>query len=131
MSAVVVGYVPGAVGQAALERAAEEARFRGVPLVVVNTTRGDALVDDRFLQGAAVDSLRAELSTLQGVEAELRQVTDGRDIAEALDDVSTEVGADLVVIGLHRRTPVGKLILGSAASRILLTVRAPILAVKP
>jgi nucleotide-binding universal stress UspA family protein len=129
MSAVVVGYVPGPEGRAALARGVEEARFRRTRLVVVNTTRGDALVDERYLQGGAVDALAAELAALD-VEAELRQDGSGEDVAEDLDRIAEEVDAELVVIGLRRRTPVGKLILGSAASRILLTVARPVMAVK-
>jgi len=129
MSAVVVGYVPSDEGRAALRAGAAEARLRGGRLVVVNTTRGDALVDDRFLAGDALDDLRAELATLD-VEAELRQPQTWDDVAEDLDAVADEVGADLIVIGLRRRSAVGKLILGSAASRILLTAHHAVLAVK-
>ena len=129
MSAVVVGYVPSPEGRAALTRGVQEARFRKARLVVVNTSRGDALVDERYLQEGAVAALQAELAALD-VEAELRQTSDGQDVAEDLDRIATEVDAELVVIGLRRRTPVGKLILGSAASRILLTVHQPVLAVK-
>jgi nucleotide-binding universal stress UspA family protein len=129
MSAVVVGYVPSAEGRAALERGVLEARIRGARLVVVNATRGDALVDERFLPAAGVAALQAELDALD-LPAELRQVAEGDDIAEDLDRIADEVDAELVVIGLRRRTPVGKLILGSAASRILLSVGRPVLAVK-
>ncbi len=126
---VVVGYLPGAEGRAALERGIIEARLRGTNLVVVNTSRGDALVDERYLQGSAVEALRGELAGLD-VPAELRQVDTGADVAEHLDEIAEEADAELVVIGLRRRSPVGKLILGSAASRILLTVGRPILTVK-
>jgi nucleotide-binding universal stress UspA family protein len=47
-----------------------------------------------------------------------------------LVNVAEEVGADFLVIGLRRRTPVGKLILGSDAQRILLDATCPVLAVK-
>jgi len=129
MSAVVVGYVPGPQGRAALDRGITEARVRGIRLVVVNTSRGDALVDERFVQGSAADELRAELASLD-VPAELRQAGFGGDVAENLDTIADETDAALIVIGLRRRSPVGKLILGSAASRILLTVGRPVLAVK-
>ena len=43
---------------------------------------------------------------------------------------ANETDADLIVIGLRRRTPVGKLILGSNAQRILLDAPCAVLAVK-
>ena len=129
MTAVVVGYLPSPEGRAALARGIAEAELRGTRLVVVNATRGDALVDERFVQGTARDDLAAELAQVP-VPAELRQLSDGRDIAQQLEDVALETGADLIVIGLRHRSPVGKLILGSAASRILLSVSIPVLAVK-
>ena len=129
MTAIVVGYVPGPEGQAALARGMAEAQLRATRLIVVNATRGDALVDERYLQGDARDELGVQLAAAP-VPTELRQLSDGRDIAEQLESTAVEAGADLIVIGIRHRSPVGKLILGSAASRILLTVSIPVLAVK-
>jgi nucleotide-binding universal stress UspA family protein len=121
--------VPNPRGRAALEHALRECRSRGARLVVVNNSRGDALVDEDYLQGAAVDELTAELQT-SGVPFELRRPVRGRDVAEELSDAVADTGAELVVIGLRRRSAVGKLLMGSAAQRILLDVECPILAVK-
>lgn len=129
MSAVVVAYVPTPQGEAALSAGVAEAEQRGVPLVVVNTTRGDSLVDSRYLQGGAADELRTRLAGLR-VEAELRQVSAGQDIVEDLSRVADEFDAALVVIGLRKRSPVGKLLLGSAATRILLGMDRPVLSVR-
>ena len=129
MSAVVVGYVASPEGRAALDAGISEARVRGARLVVVNTTRGDALVDDRFLAGEELSALQAELDALD-LETELRQPQSWDDVADDLDAIADEVDADVIVIGLRRRSAVGKLILGSAASRILLTAHHAVLAVK-
>jgi nucleotide-binding universal stress UspA family protein len=129
VSAVVVGYIPSPQGRAALTRGITEAQLRDTRLVVVNTTRGDALVDERYLQNDARDSLIAELEQA-GVPAELRQIDDGRDVADVLETIATELSADLIVIGLRRRSMVAKLILGSAATRILLTSSHPVMSVK-
>ncbi|WP_116950717.1 universal stress protein [Jiangella endophytica] len=131
MTAIVVGYVPKSEGRAALRRAAEEARLRGARLVVVNSARGGRDFDDE-------DAVRAdaELAAVSqqlkdaGIEAEVRQLVRGMDVAEDLIAVAEEHAADIIVIGLRRRSPVGKLILGSNAQRILLDAPCPVLAVK-
>jgi nucleotide-binding universal stress UspA family protein len=65
-----------------------------------------------------------------GVEHELRQLVRGFEPAEDLISIAESVDAELSVIGLRRRSPVGKLILGSNAQRILLDAKCPVLAVK-
>jgi nucleotide-binding universal stress UspA family protein len=126
---VVVGYVPNPRGLAALGHALAECRRRGARLVVINNSRGDALVDEDYVQGEALEQLRAELGR-SGVPFEVRQPVRGRDVAEELAAAVEETAAELVVIGLRRRSAVGKLLMGSAAQRILLDVECPVLAVK-
>jgi nucleotide-binding universal stress UspA family protein len=131
MGSIVVGYVPKAEGRAALRRAGEEARLRGSRLVVVNSHRGGREFDreDAIQSEAQLEEVRSELNEA-GIDHEVRQLVRGMDPAEDLVNVADEVGAELIVIGLRRRTPVGKLILGSNAQRILLDSRCPVLAVK-
>lgn len=126
---VVVGWTADARGRAALVQGAHVARLRGEELVVVNATTGTAVVDDRFAGASALEEVRRLLASL-GVDAEVRQPV-VRDVTEALLDVAEEVAATVLVIGLRHRSPVGKLIMGSTAQRILLDARCPVLAVKP
>jgi nucleotide-binding universal stress UspA family protein len=126
---VVVGYAPGPIGDAALARAVAEARLRDGRLVVVNSSRGDALVDNRYLQEDEARELGRRLDST-GVPWSLHQPVRGRDAAEEVLQAAEDARADLVVIGLRHRSPVGKLILGSTAQRVLLDARCPVLAVK-
>jgi len=125
---VVVGYVPRAEGEAALRHAVAEARSRDTRLVVVNTSRGDALVDERFADG---DQLAALEGRLGGVPHAVVHTISGREASEEILAAAREHQADLVVIGLRRRSPVGKLIMGSTAQKVLLDAPCPVLAVKP
>ena len=131
MTAIVVGYVPKAEGRAALRRAAEEARLRGARLIVVNSARGgrDFDDDDAVKADAELVTVSQQLKDA-GIEAEVRHLVRGMDVAEDIIAVAEEHAADFIVIGLRRRSPVGKLILGSNAQRILLDAPCPVLAVK-
>lgn len=127
---VVVAYAPRPDGRAALHRAVEEARLRGLRLVVVNASRGDALLDPGFAAPDDVAEVRAWLEET-GVPHEFRQLPSGKEPADQVVDIADDLDAELIVIGMRRRSPVGKLLLGSTAQRVLLESPCPVLAVKP
>jgi len=131
MATIVVGYVPKPEGEAALARAIEEARLRDARLVVVNSHRGGSEFDTEAA-GEAESQLHAVRATLDasGVDYDIRQLVRGYEPAEDLISIADANKAELIVIGLRRRTPVGKLILGSNAQRVLLDAHCPVLAVK-
>jgi nucleotide-binding universal stress UspA family protein len=128
--AVVVGYVPTPEGLAALRQAAQESLLRRVRLVVINSTQAgkDLVPGDAERYELALQEVRKELDGA-GIEHEERMLA-GSEPADDLIAVAAEVSADCLVIGLRRRTPVGKLILGMNAQRILLEASCPVLAVK-
>lgn len=128
MSTIVVAWTPDGHGRAALVHAVAEARMRGLGLLVVNATRGDALVDDRFASDEHLAGVRADLDEA-GLTYDVRQSV-GADVGDQVLEVAAEVDASLIVLGLRRRTPVGKLLMGSVAQRILLGAHCPVLAVK-
>jgi nucleotide-binding universal stress UspA family protein len=115
---IVVGYSAKPEGRAALKRALSEARLRSAALVVVDTS-----------PEMEADDLAAELAA-SGVTYEIRTPADVDDSAEELIRTAETTEADFIVIGLRRRSPVGKLLLGSNAQRVLLDAACPVLAVK-
>ena len=71
-----------------------------------------------------------ERLTASGLDFDTRQLVRGFEPAEDLISIAEANNAGLLVIGLRRRSPVGKLILGSNAQRVLLDAPCPVLAVK-
>ena len=131
MSTIVVGYVAKPEGRAALTRAVAEARLRKAKLVVINSTKGGSMseIDQSVETDEALAQVAQELKT-EGIEFDVRALVRGAEPADDLIAVAEETKADFIVIGLRRRSPVGKLILGSNAQRILLDAPCPVLAVK-
>ena len=126
---IVVGYVPTPEGEAALAAAITEAKRREEPLHVVNSARGDTLSDPRYASEDNLDEVRGRLDS-SGVAYEIKQFVRGHEASEEIVEAADRLKASLIVIGLRRRTPTGKLITGSQAQRILLDANVPVLAVK-
>ncbi|MEV0722611.1 universal stress protein [Micromonospora purpureochromogenes] len=127
---VLVAYVPTPEGDAAFTAAVAEAGRRQERLVVFNSPREGAPVSTDM---AGEDGVRAmvDRATAAGVDVEIRQDPHAGDLADEVVRVADAIDASVIVIGLRRRSPVGKLIMGSAAQSILLEADRPVLAVKP
>lgn len=126
---IVVGYTADQFGHAALEHGIAEAKLRDTSLLVINSTSGDAYVDSRFAGGARVQDVEARLAQC-GVAFELVQPV-GVDAVEELLTAMDRPEAELLVVGIRHRSPVGKLLLGSVAQKLILECPKPVLAVKP
>ena len=126
---VLVGFVPTPEGRAALRRGVLECRLRDTRLIVVNS-------EYRSIEATEVDSTAAELRAVctelevDEPEFEVHRLQNAYEPADHVLAVAEETEADLIVIGLRKRTAVGKLILGGSAQRILLDAACPVLAVK-
>ena len=109
--AILVAVTDSGEGDLALARAVDEAELRRTPLLVANL----------------------RLSPLEApADAKVLERPPNVDVADhvlaLLDEHAGEV--ELLVIGMKRRSPVGKALLGSLAQRLLLAANVPVLAVK-
>jgi nucleotide-binding universal stress UspA family protein len=96
---------------------------------LLNTSRGDTYIDSRYANQDELDAAEARLRE-RGVEVTIHQAAGTGDVANELLRAAEAEDVTLIVLGLRRRSPVGKLILGSTAQRVLLESPVPVLAVK-
>ena len=126
---VVVGYAANAEGEAALRHGTAEAVVRSEDLVVVFTSRSDFGVDSSSSEEEQLARL-GEALEVSGVAHEVVHVARRRDAADEILAAVESHHASLVVMGLKRRSPLGKLLLGSNVQRVLLEADCPVVVVK-
>lgn len=114
-------------GRAALAEALREATSPGEEVILRPAVRHTPAPDPTDL-GA---EFATDLTSLTAAGGSV--VVDHGDLADPSDSVvqiAQRRDARLIVVGLRHRTPVGRMLLGSTAQRILLDATRPVLAVK-
>lgn len=129
---IAVGFIRTEEGTAALDAARKEARERDASLLVVHSMRGGERDEGEIAatHDEALAKIEEEL-TAEGIDYEVKRYARGASPSEDLLQAAEDEDVDLLVIGIRRRTPVGKLLLGSNAQDIILHADCPVLAVKP
>jgi nucleotide-binding universal stress UspA family protein len=128
---VVVGHQASTTGRLIIEEGAKEASFRHTSLSVVHVAEGvdvDLIEDQKTRLRNEITNV-LEGANLAQVEWTLHVAT-GVDVAETVLNHLDDADVELLVIGARRRTPVGKLIMGSVTQSILLRADVPVLVVK-
>ncbi len=131
MGSIVVGFVDSPEGHAALDEAVGLARLRGETIAVVHSMIGGThehaadYVKSADAMAAAHDRLHVA-GAPHCTHEYVRGNTPARDLLLAVE----EHDADLLVIGIRRRSSTGKLLLGSNALEVLHDAEVPVLCVK-
>ena len=148
---ILAAYKPSPLGDAVLAAATREARLRSAKLLLARHVRQEAsrvsgplaLMDPGSPQAAApaggneeIAKLREDLEALAwqvrsgGVDCDAVLIADADNPAEALLDLARNAHVDLMVVGIRRRSAVGKAVLRGEAQRLLLEAECAVLAVK-
>lgn len=134
--AIIVGLSDTPLGRFAIERASREAALRDVPLVLahhVSVRRNEEdsanYLENRRKAEEEVQLRASELSA-GGIRCIPYLPPAPADGAEAVLDAAEEYDGVLIVVGIRRRSPVGKALLGSTSQEILLGAECEVLGVK-
>ena len=128
MSKILLAYVPSATSEAAFDFAVEEAERRDASLLVLASERAP---DPRKARGVTDQRPLQERLEETGLGFELRTVPKRDDPADDILDAVEHDGAALVVLGIRKRTPIGKILLGSTSQRVAIESPVPVVLVKP
>ena len=126
---ILVAYVPRPEGQAALDKGIEIAKHRNEHLVVVNASPGGSKEDPSLADVQDFERVQ-QILVNTGLNAELKQYVRGKNAVQEIEALVESLQVSVLIIGLRKRSPVGKLIMGSVAQELLLSVSCPVLAVK-
>jgi nucleotide-binding universal stress UspA family protein len=131
---IAVAHQPTATGQLALSEAAREAGFRNTRLTVIHVTDTVDLDLVEAHTAALRDDVAAALAKVSVGELDWDLALapgDGiENTAGTILDLAEKAGAELLVIGARRRSPVGKALLGSVTQTLILEADIPVLVVK-
>ena len=132
---VAVAHLPSTTGHLALREAAQQAVQRGTTLTVIqiiDVVDLDVLDAHRAGLSDEITKVLAETG-IADLSWDLKLAASPEEVGDTAGTILTLAagsGADLLVIGARRRSPMGKAFLGSVTQEVLLAADIPVLVVK-
>jgi nucleotide-binding universal stress UspA family protein len=128
---ILVGYDYSTVTQDVLALAKQQAKaFKAEVHLMRSLAQNPELKNDTIQQAEEnLDHVKREFATL-GLDCDTHVVVNTLSAGENIVQFAEQNSIDLIVIGVRRRSKVGKLLFGSNAQLIILTAPCPVLTVK-
>lgn len=127
---LLVAYDKNTATSKVLDKALKRAKESGAYVFLVRTCDSDTKEREIAELEHRLNEIRREVFKKHGIESEahilIRGLTPGEDIVQ----YAYEKDVDEVIIGIKKRSKVGKLVFGSTAQYIILESHCPVLSVK-
>ena len=131
MKNIVVGYNGGITGKDALAQAKEQSKALNAKVHVVESRVGKTHTDSQDIMHSKEDLEFAETYLKkQNIPCETHLLVRGVKPGEDIVQFAEENLADLIIVGVRRRSKVGKLIFGSTAQFVILNAPCPVMTVR-
>jgi len=128
---ILIGYENSNVANHALEVAIKHARAFNAQLIVATSMKGGPEVPRKTFDIAEKTLERVKSAVKkEGVACDTRLSVQGLAPGEDLVEIAEKNDVEEIVIGVKRRSKVGKMIFGSNAQYIILKAPCPVVAVK-
>jgi len=129
---ILVGYDGSNMAKAALELAKKRAKVWGAKIDVVNCmaqSRNLEYGDIRKVEQKLEDEVRYILNS-ENIPYETQLVISSLESGEDLVQFAEENKIDEIIIGIRKRSKVGKLVFGSTAQYVIINAPCPVVSIK-
>lgn len=128
---IIVGVDDSKVTQEVLNIAAKHAKAFGATIVLVTSMKGGADVPrQEFVQGEKVLSKAEAFFQEADIACEAHMSVRGLEPGEDIVKFAQDKKAEQIIIGVKRRSKVGKLLFGSNAQYVILNAPCPVLTIR-
>ena len=128
---ILVGYEKSNVADHALELAMKHARAFDAQLIVVTSMKGGRDVPRDAFAAAEKDLEKVERTIRKaGIACKTTLSVQGLTPGEDLVEIAKKKDVEEIIIGVKKRSKVGKMIFGSNAQYIILRAHCPVVSVK-
>lgn len=114
-----------------VEFAIQEAKLRKEKIYFIHSLfGGEKTKEDEIIKGEELLEWAVEVARKAGVDCEKHLLIRGKEPAEDIIEFANEIGATMIIIGVRKRSPVGKIIFGSVAQEVILNAKQPVVCIK-
>lgn len=127
---ILVAYDEDRLGSKVLDYALKRATESGAYVYIIHTFDSNTKEDEFSECENRLNEIKQEVFEKNGIECEVHILVRGLSPGEDIVQYAAQKNADEIVIGIEKRSRVGKLMFGSTARYVILESHCPVLAVK-